>query len=314
MKKGILFILMATILFSSMECVLKLIAGQLHPLQVTWLRFTVGALILLPLALNQLKKRRITLAKRDWVYFSSLGVFGIVISMTLYQLAVINAEASVVAVVFSSNPIFVIPLSALMLGTKIHWYHLTALALDVLGILFIINPFNLTISAAGLAFSLLAPIFFALYSTMGKKRAEMGGIVNTCFGFLCGCAELGMLMLLSHIPAVADAMPLALFRDIPFFSGLTLNNLPHMFYVSVFVTGIGFASYFLAIEHTSPVTASLTFFLKPVIAPFFAKAILGEQMSALQVVGVCIIFIGSMFNFIPSLKQHKMLPEKQAAG
>lgn len=314
MKKGILFILIATILFSSMECVLKLIAGQLHPLQVTWIRFMVGGLILLPLALNQLKKRDISLTKKEWGYFALLGLFGIVISMTFYQLAVVNAEASVVAVVFSSNPIFVIPLSALLLHTKIRWYHLAALTLDVLGILFIINPFNLTMSAAGLIFSVLAPIFFALYSTLGKKRPERGGIVNTCFGFLCGCTELGTLMLLSHIPAVSAAMPLALFRDIPFFSGLTLENLPHMFYVSVFVTGTGFASYFLAIEHTSPVTASMTFFLKPVIAPFFAKAILGEQMSALQVVGICIIFLGSMFNFIPSFKEYRMVSEKRNAN
>ena len=40
MKKGYFFILIATIAFSSMEVVLKLIAGEVNPVQLTLARFS----------------------------------------------------------------------------------------------------------------------------------------------------------------------------------------------------------------------------------------------------------------------------------
>lgn len=42
------------------------------------------------------------------VKLAGLGFLGIVVSMTLYQLAVENTNASVVAVLFSCNPWFVL--------------------------------------------------------------------------------------------------------------------------------------------------------------------------------------------------------------
>lgn len=244
MKKGLICIFLSTLLFSSMESVLKLIAGQFNPVQMTWLRFLVGGIVLLPLAIRSLQRRKLSIHGRDIVYFCVLGLVGIVISMTLYQLAVVHADAAIVAVLFSSNPLFVVPLAALLLRTPIHRYHIVALALDIAGILIIINPFNISIPIAGIIFSLLAPIFFALYSVMGKQRTDIGGLANTCFGFLAGSVEMGLLMLISHIPVLSRAMSAAgldIFADIPFFSGISLDNLLIVIYVSICVTGIGYA-------------------------------------------------------------------------
>ena len=41
MKKGYLYILISTVLFSTMEIMLKLTAGGFRPLQITLLRFTI---------------------------------------------------------------------------------------------------------------------------------------------------------------------------------------------------------------------------------------------------------------------------------
>ncbi|MFQ8737101.1 MAG: EamA family transporter [Bilophila wadsworthia] len=43
-----------------------------------------------------------------------------------------------------------------------------------------------------------------------------------------------------------------------------------MLYICVGVTGAGFACYFMAMEATSPITASLVFFFKPALAPVLA--------------------------------------------
>ena len=57
MKKGYFFILIATIAFSSMEVVLKLIAGEVNPVQLTLARFSIGFVFLAPVAVYTLKKR-----------------------------------------------------------------------------------------------------------------------------------------------------------------------------------------------------------------------------------------------------------------
>ena len=57
MRKGYLYILITTVMFTSYEVVLKYIAGQLNAVQLAFCRFSVGFLILLPLALHTLKKR-----------------------------------------------------------------------------------------------------------------------------------------------------------------------------------------------------------------------------------------------------------------
>ena len=58
MPGGYLFIALATILFSTMEIALKLISADFHPMQLNFIRFTVGGLVLLPLALRIMHVKR----------------------------------------------------------------------------------------------------------------------------------------------------------------------------------------------------------------------------------------------------------------
>ena len=55
MKKGYGYIAVAVIMFTSFEVVLKFIAGQINPVQLTLCRFAIGFIFLLPVALHNLK-------------------------------------------------------------------------------------------------------------------------------------------------------------------------------------------------------------------------------------------------------------------
>ena len=57
MKNGYLYIAVAVVMFTSFEVVLKFIAGQINPVQLTLCRFAIGFVFLLPVALHNLKKR-----------------------------------------------------------------------------------------------------------------------------------------------------------------------------------------------------------------------------------------------------------------
>lgn len=64
MKKVVAYILISALLFSTMEVVLKLAGNQLDAFQITFIRFLIGGLFLLPLAIFEIKKERSKLQKR----------------------------------------------------------------------------------------------------------------------------------------------------------------------------------------------------------------------------------------------------------
>ncbi|MEG0378709.1 MAG: DMT family transporter, partial [Eubacterium sp.] len=318
MKKGYWYILLATVLFSSMEIALKSIAGQFNPIQMNLIRFLVGGLILIPFARQTLKKRKEALNSSSILYFAFLGFLGVVVSMTFYQLAVESANASEVAVLFSSNPVFILIFSGIILHEVIKKNHVVAIVFEIIGILVIINPLHTQINIPGVVMAILAALAFALYSVFGKEHcARYGGITITCGSFLCASVEMVLLIAISHIGPVADflgTMGLGMFADIPVFTGFTLSNIAVMLYICVAVTGGGYAFYFLAMEETSASTASLVFFLKPVLSPIFAMFILGESIPINMVIGIVLILVGSMANLLPAFMQSKKIPDETTAA
>ena len=305
MQRGFVFIALATLFFSTMEIALKEVAGQFNPVQLNLTRFLIGGLVLIPFAARMLKKRQLRLEASSLLQLAGLGFLGVVVSMTLYQLAVENANASVVAVLFSSNPVFVLVFSGLLLHAQIHRQHIIALVLECLGIVILINPLNTSISAAGIAFIILSTITFALYAVLGTRLcARYSGVLVTCGSFLFASAELAVLVALSRIGVVGDLLArcgLGLFANIPLFSGYTPFSTLMMLYICIGVTGAGFAFYFMAVEATSPFTASLVFFFKPALAPLLALFILHEAIPFNMVVGILFILAGSLVSLIPAL-------------
>ena len=311
-KQGYFCIAFTTLMFSLMEIALKFIGGDLNPIQINFSRFFFGGLVLLPFAVKKLQKLKaedVHMEQSDLLYFAFLGFVGMVISMSLYQLSLLHANASVVAVLFSSNPLFVLVLAYLILREPIHIRNIAALLLDVVGIVFIIDPWNMHVEVLGVVLTLSATLVFALYTVLGKRKcAKFGGLVVTCFGFLFGSIELIAVSLIGYIPPAADlliANGLEKFACVPFISGYTLENLPIVLFVYLGVTGLGFASYFIAMEKTSANTAALVFFFKPVLAPILAFFILHEQIPMNMIAGILLILAGSMTNLLPGLlKKH----------
>lgn len=309
MKKGYLYILLATFLFSTMEIALKLTAGSFNAVQLTFLRFLIGSLVLMPPAFKQLKRKNLSLRAGDFFFFALTGLICVNVSMILYQMAVLYAPASTVAVLFSCNSVFLILFAFFMLGEKIRMHTAVCIILSLLGMTIMIHPLHFTGGAAGTVLSLAAAVTFALYSTVGRFRsARYGGVVMTCFSFLFGCAEMLILIFLTHLRSAElflRGAGLSQFADIPVFSGISLSSLPGLAYVGIFVTGCGFAFYFLAIETAGAPKAALVFFCKPVLAPLLSLAILGEPITLRMVIGIVLIVVGSFVTFLPETLFHR---------
>lgn len=313
MKKGYVYILLATFLFSSMEIALKLVTNVFNPVALTFLRFLTGAIILLPFAVKGLKERKLKLNKSDFKFFVLEGFICVVVSMTFYQLAVLNCKASIVAVLFSCNPVFVIPFAYFILNEKIYKTTIVCLVISITGMIVIMNPFNMTSSVSGIIFTVLSAITFALYGVIGKKRSvRYGGIISSCFCFLSGSLEMLILILISKIGFISAFLAnskFKIFANINILQGIQMHTLPNLIYIGVFVTGLGYTFYFLAMEKTSAATASLVFYIKPALAPILALTILHESIALNTIAGIILIIVSSCITFISNNRHAKYITE-----
>ena len=227
-KRGYLYILLAAMLYSTTEVALKALGGAFAPMQVTVERVLLGAAALMPFALNDLKKRDIQLTKADWGYFTLLGFLTVTLHMSLLQMAVLHMDASATSIIYSGNPVFAVALAHFILHEPLKKNHLLAIGVELVGILFILNPAHLEISLRGFLEIITATLLFATYGTLCKLRLpRLGALVITTFNMLIGGLELLFLLMLGEIPAVGalySGLGLEIFAGIPFFHGLYAQN------------------------------------------------------------------------------------------
>jgi drug/metabolite transporter (DMT)-like permease len=286
LKKSIAFILAAAFLFGTMEVALKLAGSAFDPLQLTFLRFMIGGICLLPFAIHDIRRRGCRLDAGDWVYLFLLGFVNVCISMVLFQVGLKWMDANLSAVVISTNPVFTMVFARVFLGEAFTARKAGVLALSIIGLVIVANPPALMSGASdmrGIALTLGAAVMFGLYSALGKKRvAKIGGFAQNSLSFILGSAALFPVLLLTNRPVVA---------------GIELSSLPVLLYLGVCVTALGYCCYLKAIELSGPSTASMAFFIKPVIAPIIAFAVLGEPVTANLAVGIGFVLAGSLLGF-----------------
>ncbi len=315
-RSGYIFIVLCAVIFSTMEVMLKTVHGVFAPMQITCLRFLVGGVLLIPFAMRSIRKKNAVLTRKDLGFFACAGFLCVVIAMSLYQMSVTYTRASIVAVIFSCNPIFVTMLAHFLLHEEIHKNHVIALILELTAALIIIDPIHASLDPTGALLAILSAAMFSFYSVFGKKRTpRFGGIAVTCLSFLFGATELVALLLFGRTAAGASlygALGLNLFIDVPLFENIPLSALPALLYICCINSAAGFVCHMMAMEKTSAQEASLIFFLKPIIAPIFALIFLKEEIPLNMIVGIVCFLAGSLCAILPGiLAQRKLLKAEQ---
>ena len=315
-RSGYIFIVLCAVIFSTMEVMLKTVHGVFAPMQITCLRFLVGGVLLIPFAMRSIRKKNAVLTRKDLGFFACAGFLCVVIAMSLYQMSVTYTRASIVAVIFSCNPIFVTMLAHFLLHEEIHKNHIIALILELTAALIIIDPIHASLDPTGALLAILSAAMFSFYSVFGKKRTpRFGGIAVTCLSFLFGATELVALLLFGRTAAGASlygALGLKIFIDVPLFENIPLSALPALLYICCINSAAGFVCHMMAMEKNSAQEASLIFFLKPIIAPIFALIFLKEEIPLNMIVGIVCFLAGSLCAILPGiLAQRKLLKAEQ---
>lgn len=296
MKKVYFFVVLTAFLFGTMEVALKLAGSELDSFQLTFLRFMIGGLLLLPFAIREMKKNQVKLGLKDFAYLLYVGILGIPLSMLFFQLGVMHSNAATASVLISINPLFTMIFAHFMTDEKLKKSNVIVLLIGLLGIIFMIKPWDLQEgnTVLGVILMLLAALFFGLYTVAGKiSIKKMGIMAQTSISFILGSLVLLVIMLFMGRPVVAGVA----------------DNWAVVAYVSVFVTGLGYFSYFTAIRLSDATTGSIAFFLKPAIAPVMAVIFLGESILWNTYIGIILILIASYLNIRGKRKEARLNDE-----
>lgn len=277
-------VIMAAFLFGTMEIALKIAGSSIDSFQLTAVRFFIGGLLLLPFAIKEMRDNDIRLDIKQFLYLGLVGIICIPVSMLIFQIGVLKSNAATASVLISMNTLFTLIFARIIDDEKISRNKIIAIFVGIIGALFMIKPWDMQEgnTVLGVVLVLIGAAAFGLYTVMGKKATDQVGIfVQTSFSFIEGSIVLAVINLIIGKPIIA---------------GINMDNILPVLYVSVFVTGLGYLFYFIAIKYSNAVTGSVTFFIKPAIAPILAVLILHESIYWNSIVGIILVLIASFVN------------------
>ncbi len=279
---GYLLIVNTILLFSSFEVVSRTISHLYSPLYLNALRFGIGGCVLFAVLMIRGDAR---LPARDLVWTALLGILNVGISMNLLQasLSLHGSSAALSAVLFSTNPVFVVLFASLSGTERIDLRIVMPLILCVAGV-FLIFSDQLLLREAPLLPAVLAlgsSAVFGLYTVLaGRISKRIGSLRMNAYTFLFG--------------SILCAVGLVLFRPeviVPLQDGSL-----QILYIGVAVTGVAYLTYFKGLVVVGTGRGSMIFFAKPVIATVLAALFLSETITLSFVIGTAFTMTGVLFS------------------
>lgn len=292
MKIVIACILLTATIFATMEVALKIGGNDLDPLQLTFLRFLIGGLVLLPFSVPESRKSGYRFNAKDLAWLACVGIMGIPISMLAFQIGVMHSNAATAASLICTNPLFAMLIAHAFTSEKMDRRKWIAFGLGIIAMVFLVRPWDIQKgnTVIGMIIMMIASVTFGAYSVMGKRSiGRIGTFTQTSISFIAGSLVLLLVMLVMGRPVI---------------SGVA-DNIAVVLYCGIIVTGLGYLFYFIAIKNSDATTGSITFFIKPAIAPVFAVLILHETVYWNTIVGIVLLITASVITIADTFAKKK---------
>lgn len=291
--KGILFVIMATIFWSTSGIFISLTVRNWEISAVSlafWRDLSTFLVLFTGIALVRPSLLRVK--RKDLLWLLAMGAISIGSFHVLWNTSVLLIGASIATVIQSNAPIFVTIMAWIIFKESLTARKLIAIFLSVAGTVLIsgiLGMNTIQISKLGLIASLVSALFYGSFSLFGKK---LSGEYNswTILLYIFGFASLTLLpfQLLNPNPFPAQA-PASIY-----FIGLILIS-----------TIAGFAFYTTALAYLQASIASITATSEIVFASFLAYLILLERLDFWQILGSILVITGVILVSLPNGKKNK---------
>lgn len=280
-EKWILLIVLSVIWGSSFILIKKSLE-HFNPYQVGALRVLIAGLLLLPVALPQLKK----FPKKNIKWLLLAAFTGNFIPMFLFPIAETEVSSSIAGIVNSMMPIFVIIVGTLLWKFSTTPRQITGVVISFIGacILAFSGGPGGELKLIPVLLLLLATVCYAISTTTVKsKLAGIPAKILSAYVF-------SVVLIFPSMIALAFSGFFAEAQwDKSFFVGLGFVSL-----LSIFGTGLAMMLNYRLLSVSTPLFASTVTLLMPIVAVLWG-VLDGESLSAGQSFGGIIILAGLIF-------------------
>ena len=257
----------------------RFVIDQTQPGSLALLRYSIGAICLLP---PLLASARVRFAKKDLLPLSLLGItqFGIVIALLNYALQFIPSARA--ALIFSSLPLQAMVIAALVGHERLTFAKSLGVLLTIMGIGFVLGEsvFDKGISQgwmgeiAVFVSALGAAACSVLYRPYLKRYPTLQ---------ISSFAMLAAVIFLAFVAASEG-----FFSAFPHF---TPGGWFAVFFIGI-SSGIGYYLWLWALSNTSPTKVTIFLSLNPITAVALGALFLGEKVTVTLLIGIACVILG----------------------
>ena len=260
----------------------RLAAGHIAPVTLSFLRWSLAFLIILPFAWKHLV--------RDWDAIRArlgimivLSITGIGAFNTLQYWALEHTQALNTLLLQSAAPLVVAVWSLILLGVRLTLAQACGVLLSLCGVLVILLHGDLTtlknidFNKGDLIF-IVALVIFALYSVLSLKRPNIHPLSFVAFTFGAGAACLIPLFIWELF-----ARPLM---------AIDTANLLTLFYVALFPSTLAYLCFNRGVQLIGANRAAPFFHVVPVFGTVMSIVFLGEHPQVFQFLGFALVLTG----------------------
>jgi drug/metabolite transporter (DMT)-like permease len=277
-----LLLCIAALCWAGNAIVGRLAVGHIPPATLSFLRWGLAFLIVLPFAWKHLVQ--------DWrALRGGLGIMilisvtGIGAFNTLQYWALEYTQALNTLLLQSAGPLVIAIWSLILLGVRITLAQAFGVVLSLIGVLVILLHGDLAMLTSfefnkGDIIFMVALVIFGFYSVMTLKRPAIHGLTFAAFTFGCGAACL--------IPLVIREMvtqPLM---------ALNVPNLLSVLYVAVFPSTVAYLCWNRGIHLIGANRAAPFFHMVPLFGSAMAMVFLGERPRLFHAIGFALVLTG----------------------
>jgi drug/metabolite transporter (DMT)-like permease len=260
----------------------RLAAGHIPPVTLSFLRWSLAFLIILPFAWRYLAQDWPAIRARLGIMIV-LSVTGIGAFNTLQYWALEHTQALNTLLLQSAGPLFVAIWSLMLLGVRLTLAQAGGIALSLTGVVVILLRGDVT-TLANIEFNrgdiifTVALAIFGLYSVLSLKRPEIHGLSFVAFTFGCGAACLVPLLIWELLSRPVMQ--------------LDTTNFLTLFYVAVFPSTVAYLCFNRGVQLIGANRAAPFFHVVPVFGAIMAILFLGERPQLFHIIGFALVLTG----------------------
>ncbi|MEM7207775.1 MAG: DMT family transporter [Pseudomonadota bacterium] len=271
-KKGIVFVMLGLCIAASTGASMKLLGGDMHAAQITWIRFTGFAAIVLPIVVWRLGAKSLRAARSGIQFVRGLTMAGGTVAFVLGVKTVDFADS--IAILYA-YPFLLIVFAAIFLRESVSWQGYLGVFGGFVGVLLVMRPEFSSVNIGTLLVFLCA-VIVAIQMTLNRVLGAISHpLVTSFWGATVAAISLTIWMVLEWQPVrQEDYAPIAYM--------IVSGAASQLLIVSAFT-------------HASASTLAPFTYFEIVAAIFLGYFVFGTVPTWLSWIGIALIVISGVF-------------------